>query len=256
MVDAAAEAGVTLAVMEDMHWQPAVLAERALVAGGRLGEVQMVLATSVGATPWSPDGVVADTPWRHRREEAGGGIAFDLGVHLFQHVRRVCGPIARVYGSVRTFEPVRRDSAGARVPADVDDAMFCHVELERGAIGQLAMAWAGRGGSTELPGGLVIHGSRGACRGGEARLDGEPATSLEALVGDQAATPWPAVRDPFALAYLDFLTAIRERRRPSYDGVEGLTDLAWSAAVAASAEEGAPRTAREMIDRAHVAAAS
>jgi 1,5-anhydro-D-fructose reductase (1,5-anhydro-D-mannitol-forming) len=248
MVDAAEKAGVALAVMEDMHWQPSVLAERRLVESGRLGQIEMVLATSVGAAPWSPDGIVAGTPWRHDREAAGGGIAFDLGVHLFQHVRTVCGPIARVYGSVRTFEPVRRGLDGGQIRADVDDAMFCHLELVGGGIGQLALAWAGHGGPTELQGGLVLHGSRGACRDGEVTIDGEAAVALDLPVQG-------GLRDPFALAYRDFFSAIRTGRQPAYDGVEGMTDLAWAAAVMASAEEGAPRSARDVIERVRSPAA-
>jgi predicted dehydrogenase len=252
MVAVAQEAGVTLAVMEDAHYQPEVLLQRWLVVEGHLGTVQMVLATAVGNSPWSPDRIVAGTHWRHRKEEAGGGIAFDWGVHFFQHFRRVCGPIARVYGSARTFEPVRYGD-GSSVESDVDDAMFCHVEFADGAIGQLSLAWAGHGGATELPGGLVIHGSRGCLRGGMAHLDGAEPQPLEAAVRERASAAeldelFPGgIRDPFARGYQEFMTAIREGRPPSYDGHEGLVDLAWVDAAVESSRRGAPQSAEEAM---------
>jgi predicted dehydrogenase len=205
--------------------------------------------------------IVADTPWRHRADEAGGGISFDLGVHFFQQLRRICGEIDRVYGSVRTFEPVRftRAADGSvtqRVDADVDDAMFCQVEFANGAIGHLSASWAGHGPPTELPGGLVVYGSRGCLRGDVLFLDGRGEVALEDFVRETAAAAelealFPrGIRNPFARAYLDFFDAIRTGRAPSYDGAQGLTDLAWSAAVVASSEERVPCTAEAVIGRA------
>jgi predicted dehydrogenase len=261
MVQAAREGGVVLAVMEDQHHHPRNVMAAWVVAGGHLGEIEMTLASYLGAAQWSPDAIVAETPWRHRSEEAGGGISFDLGVHFFQQLRRICGPIASVYGSVRTFEPVRytRGSDGSvrqRVDADVDDAMFCLVEFANGAVGQLSASWAGHGGPTEVPGGLVVYGSRGCLRGDVLHLDGREQIRLEDFV---RATATPAeleglfprgIRDPFARAYLDWFDAIRTGGTPAYDGAEGLTDLAWSAAVVASSETRVPWTAEAVIEGA------
>jgi predicted dehydrogenase len=260
MVDAARDAGVVLAVMEDQHHHPAMLAAGWAVAGGHLGDVQMALASYLAAPQWSPDAIVAHTPWRHRRAEAGAGIAFDLGVHFFQQLRRVCGPIARVYGTVRTFEPTRvtRGSDGAetqRVAADTDDAMFCQVELANGAVAHLSASWAGHGPPTDL-GGLVVYGSRGCLRGGVLHRDGHDPVPLADFVRATASAEeleqlFPlGIRDPFARAYLDFARSIRTGGTPSYDGMEGLTDLAWSEAVLASSTERVPWSAGAVIEHA------
>lgn len=260
MVAAAASAGTALAVMEDNRYQPHTLMARWLVKKGHLGKIQMVAATYLG-TWWSPDAIVAGTAWRHRQPEAGAGISFDLGVHFFQQLRQICGPIARIYGTVRTFEPVRyrRGEDGSvleRVDADVDDTMFCQVELENGGVAHLSASWAGHGVATELPGGLVIYGSKGCLRGDELYLDGQSATTLAAFFAEHASEREKAalfplgLTNPFAQAYLDFFRSIRDGSAPSYDGTEGLTDLAWSAAVLASSSERAPVTATQILYRA------
>lgn len=256
MVDAADRAAVALGVMENVRFEPSVLMERWLVANGHIGDVQMVLAAYVGTHQWSPDRVVADTPWRHRAAEAGGGISVDLGVHFFQRLRYVCGPIARVSGSVRTFEPVRYlgGAGGERVEADVDDTMFCQVEFESGAVGQLSASWAGHGPPTQFPGGTVIYGSRGCLQGDKLFLDGREPTTLgeffeENATDAQREALFPqGIRDSFALVYRDFLGAIRENRKPVYDGREGLTDLALSVAVIESSRQHRPLTAEDVME--------
>jgi predicted dehydrogenase len=261
MVDAARNAGVVLAVMEDQHHHPAMLTANWVVASGYLGDIEMALATYLASAQWSPDAIVAGTPWRHRRDEAGGGISFDLGVHFFCQLRRVCGPIESVYGAVRTFEPERvtRGPDGAviaRVEADADDAMFCHVELAGGGVAHLSASWAGHGPPTEVPGGLVVYGSRGCLRGDVLSLDGRDPVAVEEFVREHASEAelealFPrGIRDPFARAYREFFAAIRTGGAPSYDGTEGMTDLAWSAAVVASSTERVPWSAGAVIERA------
>ncbi|MDQ3855100.1 MAG: Gfo/Idh/MocA family oxidoreductase, partial [Chloroflexota bacterium] len=258
MVHAADQAGRALGVMENVYYEPQVMLKSWIVERGFLGQIQMVIATFLGTHQWSPDRVVADTPWRHRREEAGGGISVDLGVHFFQHLRRVCGPIKSVYGQTRTFEPVRyvRDKAGVtsgQVEADVDDTMFCQLELEEGGIGHLSASWAGHGPPTSLPGGFIIYGSKGSIHGDQVYLDGQQPVSLEDFWNehgtdeDREALFPLGLRNSFALIYLDFFRAIEEGRKPAYDGLEGLKDLAWSFAVLQSSEQGRSVTLQEML---------
>ncbi|MEJ7654082.1 MAG: Gfo/Idh/MocA family oxidoreductase [Chloroflexia bacterium] len=257
MVHAADTAERALGVMENVHFDPTVMMERWLVESGRLGAVQMVMGAYLGTHQWSPSRVVADTPWRHRKEAAGGGISIDLGVHFFQHLRRVCGPISRVSGVVRTIEPVRYLRTGdgtEEVTADVDDAMFCHVEFAAGGVASISASWAGHGPPTSLPGGLVIYGGRGSLHGGVVHLDGEAPTPLGEYFArhateDERQAIFPlGLRDSFALVYLDYLRAIETGRKPSYDGLEGLMDLALSFAVIESSERHAAVTIAEAVE--------
>lgn len=261
MVASAERAGVALGVMENVRYEPSVLMERWLVEKGYLGTIQMVTAAYLGTHQWSPDRVVADTPWRHLVADAGGGISVDLGVHFFQRLRYVCGPIARVYGSVRTFEPIRykRDATGEvveKVEVDVDDTMFCQVEFADGGVAHLSASWAGHGPPTQLPGGMVIYGSRGMLQGDRLHLDGQDPIGVRdffeahATDADREALFPHGIRNSFAQMYLDFFKAIREGRQPIYDGREGLMDLALCAAVVESSRSHRPYSGEEVIFQA------
>ena len=114
MVEAAHRNGTTLGVNENVRYALPSRAARWAIERGDLGDVPMIASIAISTAEWSPDKVVADTPWRHARVQAGGGPTLDIGVHLFHRVRYVCGEVRSVFGRVRTFEPVRyrRDAAG------------------------------------------------------------------------------------------------------------------------------------------------
>ena len=75
------------------------------------------------------DTMAPSTGGSRRRDQLRPGRAF------LPAARWLCGPIARLYGAVRTFEPVRyrRSDDGSvleRVEVDADDTMFCQIEFE------------------------------------------------------------------------------------------------------------------------------
>ncbi|HID05951.1 MAG TPA: Gfo/Idh/MocA family oxidoreductase, partial [Armatimonadetes bacterium] len=149
MCDAAERAGKVLAVAENARYGQATRMRRWAIEQGLIGKVQMLLHGGIGGF-WSPDGIIADTPWRHKKVLGGGGPTIDLGVHFFDVYRYIIGEVDEVYASVRTFEPkrYRRDELGRvldEVDVDVDDTFFAIVHFKDGAIGQITFSWAGRG---------------------------------------------------------------------------------------------------------------
>jgi 1,5-anhydro-D-fructose reductase (1,5-anhydro-D-mannitol-forming) len=273
MVEAAKRNGVVLGVTENARYTESVRSARWAISRGYLGEPQMVAAISIGTADWSPDSVVADTPWRHRRVQAGGGPTIDIGVHLFHRVRFLCGEVRRVSALVRTFEPVRyrRDSicnVVEAVDSDVDDAFMATFELQNGGIGQMSFTWAGHGESTSLPGGLSIYGSKGCLKGDLLFRDGQPPVSVRDLFYQEATEAereqWipRGLRDSFAAGFLDFLTAVERGSPLGATGEEGLRDLAASFAILESAAleqpvlvddvlSGRVRAAQRVIDEHH-----
>ena len=203
MVDAAAQGGAVLATAENARYLPEARAAHWAVQSGLLGTPQMVLGGGIGAGVWSPNYVIAETPWRHDRLRAGGGPVIDLGVHRFDVLRYVCGPISAVSGLVRTFEPQRtlRDLAGGEhgtFPSDVEDAAFAQLSFASGAIGQYVFSWGAHGEQFHIPGGRLIWGSRGSLHGRRLTLDGaasgaEPGGRGAALQGGRPGGPRPAV---------------------------------------------------------------
>ncbi len=258
MCEAAEAAGVSFGVFENARFRPDVRrAAWALSEAGPAGPMRMALMGNVG-TWWAPDLIVAETPWRHARVEAGG-ISLDLGPHFFDMLRHIGG--AEIRGvSARTdvVEPVRylmREGRRAEpVTCDADDTFYASFESESGASGMLFGSWAGRGKNTLLGDGPTYYGTRGRVCGDALHLEGEESPRSLAELYDAEAPEYLKARhfpmgleSDFALAQHDWLEAIRNRTQPECSGREGLLDLACSYAVVESARAGRAVTIDEIV---------
>lgn len=255
MVEAAAQRRVSLGVMENLRYAPSVRVARWLIDQGYLGAIQMMARFSIGTLEWSPDRVVADTPWRHQKLLGGAGATLDIGVHLLHELRYLGGPIDTISGITRIVEPTRwRTSTSERILCDVDDTFFATASFTSGAVGQLTFSWAGHGPPASLPNGLVIYGSRGCLKGDVLVLDDGSEHSAAELfrtnadAGTREAFFPRGLTDPFALAFLDFLQAIVGDRDPEASGREGLLDLAAAFAICESAALRRPVSVTEVLD--------
>jgi len=249
MVEEARRRSLALGVVENLRYARDARVARWLLDEGDLGTPQMVCRWDLGSARWAPDVIVADTPWRHQKLQAGGGASLDIGVHLFHWLRYLLGEPEIIAGTTRIFEPTRftRDAAGtatAQVACDVDDTFFTTASFPQGAVGQLAFSWAGHGGPTS--GGPVVYGSRGRLSRDTLHLDDGSTHSARELFAQRASRQvrerfFPlGLSDAFALVQLDFLRGIREGRDPEASGAEGLRDLAASFAINESAVLGQP----------------
>jgi len=258
MVDAAKARGVQLGVVENVRYGEGTRIARWLIDEGYLGNIQMVAYWDVGTLEWSPDKIVAETPWRHQKLIGGAGSSLDIGVHWFDRLRYLVGEIKDFSAVTRTFEKKRytRDATGRvtqEVDCDVDDAFFASLQFENGAIGQMSFTWAGHGEMTNLPFGMVLYGSKGVLKGDALILDGGEKHSAKALFEARASDAIKSLyfpfglKDAFALGYYDFLRGIREGRDPETSGVEGVRDLAASFAICEAAELGRPVTMDEVL---------
>jgi len=258
LVEAAEADGLALSIMENVRFQESVRLIRWAIERGELGNLQMVAAISLGTGEWSPDRVVADTPWRHYRLEAGGGASIDIGVHLAHRLRYLAGEIRSMTAIARVFEPERelRDAEGhvaGRFPADADDAFFALPEFENGAVGTVSFTWAGHGEPTGLPEGTAIYGERGCLKGTTLIRDNGEHVDLRDLFNAEAGPEtreafFPrGLTDTFALAYRDWLDSIVARRQPEMNGREGLHDLATAFAIMESATARAPVAVADVL---------
>jgi UDP-N-acetyl-2-amino-2-deoxyglucuronate dehydrogenase len=248
MVEKAQACGVALGVAENVRYAEGTRAAAWALRRGLIGNLQMVLSGGVGNI-WSPDVIVARTAWRHTKLEAGGGGTMDIGAHLFDRLRYVCGEIDEITALARTVEPKRytRDEAGAlteTTDCDTDDTFFALLKFANGAMGNLLFSWAGHGEATSFDGGGAFYGSRGAIKGNRLLVDAEPervrakAFSEEADPAEQDGFFPRGVTDPFALELLEFLNAIEEDRQPETSGEEGLKDMAPCLAILESSALG------------------
>src|SRR3954464_675798 len=124
LVEQAHARGLTLGVFENVRQSPAVRAAAWGVQSGLIGDVQMAMMGGLGGL-WSPDRIVAETPWRHQKLLGGGGGSIDIGVDQTHWMPHGAGEVAAAGGVARTFEPLRalRDEHGhitQQVAAEVD----------------------------------------------------------------------------------------------------------------------------------------
>jgi predicted dehydrogenase len=258
LVDLARVRHLTLGVFENVRQAPATRAAAWAVRAGLIGPVQAAVMGGLGGL-WSPDRIVAETPWRHQKLLGGGGGSIDIGVHQMHWLRYVVGEVAAVGGTARTFEPwrYRRDERGRiveQVSAEVDDTYLATVIFEQGAIGQLLWSWSLHGEPLGIPGTPALFGSKGSIRGDELVLDGGQRQALQqqfelALSGTEHEQFFPLrLRDPFAIQQLDWLRAIERGGDPETSGQEGLRDLACAYAILESSALGRQVTLDEVLD--------
>ncbi len=247
MCEEAESRDLVLGVFQSGRFAPAARHLRWLFETAKCGRLEMVLMGGVGAR-WAPDRIVAETPWRHRRIEAGG-IALDVGVHRFDLIRYLAGEVKNVQARTAILEPVRitldeRGNVTERIDCDADDTVYATFEANHGVTGNLLASWAGHGGPTQLGAGAVFYGSAGRISGTDVTFDDGSAAELEALYqeGAEAARKqkdFPmGLDDAFALTQYDWLEAVRRRCQPETSGREGLMNLACAYAVLESARAG------------------
>jgi predicted dehydrogenase len=106
--------------------------------------------------------------WREERDLAGGGILYDLGIHLFDIARFVLGPIVTVTGFLQHLPRRRAHCFTSELTSvetdDIAAAWFCH---ESGVRGQWFISRATPGYAEN--GYLEVVGPEGALKAGLSR---------------------------------------------------------------------------------------
>jgi predicted dehydrogenase len=231
MVAAANKAGVTLAVMHNYLFFPEIVAARALIDSGEIGEVRTVAVDQLGVVD-SPGAAGYRPQWRHDPGAAGGGVLMDMvhGVYLAEHL--LGEPIERISGYV--------DAAS---PGDaVEGLALCRLESARRAA-LVNIGW-GLGN-----GGIRINGTKGRIVIGY-RDDGTPpwAPFAAMTVTTESTTATadlpsgkdlaPLIADAMRDTVIDFADAIANRRQAAASGESALHTLEAVVAAYASAALG------------------
>jgi len=248
--------GLVAGVAETQRYAHHSRALRWVLDQGLVGNPQLWLSGGIGGE-WAPDRVVANTPWRHRKLEAGGGPAIDHGVHLMHQIRYLMGDLEDVSALTRTWEPVRLDgSSGERVVNELEDVYLAQFRFTSGAIGSTFSGWGGHGERAGLEPGPIVYGSAGCIKGdvvfGDDGAIGR-AGDLLSVDGDPdlRESYFPAgLEDPFALELLDFIHAVDAGTDTETSATEGLADLASAYAILESATAGTPVRIEDVVSGA------
>ncbi len=147
---------------------PAIAWAQQLVGSGQIGAIQHFRG-------WMLQDYAADPShsmgWRTTRAAAGAGALGDLGSHVTDVARSLCGDVSAV--SAMTRQLVARPQEAA----ELDDAAMMLVEFSSGASGVIEASWAMRGHKCDL--GFDLIGERGAIR-----FSWERSNEIEVLSGD------------------------------------------------------------------------
>ena len=180
--DAALAAGVTHMTGFNYRFLPAVRLMKELIDEGRLGRIYRFRATYLQS--WLADPAPPRTRWRLEKAAAGTGTLGDLGSHIIDLSRYLCGEPVAVASAVRTFVtsrplPDRPEEWG---PVDVDDAVGAIVECDNGAIGTLETSRIAVGRLNHLQ--IEINGAEGSVS-----WDLENLNNLQVCYREEGSTP-------------------------------------------------------------------
>ena len=248
--------GLTLGVFENWRYRDKARYMRWLIDEDIVGTPQMFLFGNVGNW-WTPDKVVAHTPWRHIKKMAGG-IALDLGVHQLHLARMLLGDITSVVGTAHVVESKRHfinaDGNSETMDCDADDVFNASFTSSSGAFGTLTASWAGHGEGTHFGGGPVLYGSKGRVLGDTLTLDDGSTHDIATLYRERCNPERKEIEFPrgmtneFGIAQLDWIQAIENGKDPLTSGRAGLADLAAAFAILESDLAGRRMTVEEVIN--------
>ncbi|MFW6162576.1 MAG: Gfo/Idh/MocA family protein, partial [Planctomycetota bacterium] len=138
---------------------PATLRARQLLDEGFCGPLFGFRASYLHAGYIDPQRPMS---WRLDRAVAGGGALVDLGSHVIDLMRHLCGEVVRVSARCKTFIAQRPTADGGTAPVEVDDVALLQVETAPGALGTIEASRLATGTNDDLT--FAIHGAQGALR--------------------------------------------------------------------------------------------
>ena len=137
---------------------PAIVLAKNLIMDGKLGKIYHFRARYLQEWIMDPNFPMV---WRLKKSLAGSGALGDLGAHIIDLGRFLCGEFKSVMAVTRTFINERYDeSTKKKEKVDVDDAFASVIEFENGAIGTIEASrfCAGRKNSNIIE----INGEKGS----------------------------------------------------------------------------------------------
>jgi predicted dehydrogenase len=171
MYDAVKNAGIVHMVAFNYRRTPAVALAKKYIEEGAIGEILNFRGTYLQDWSADPDGPLS---WRFQKAIAGSGSLGDIGTHVVDMARYLCGEITQVNTQLKTWitsRPVQsgnvdklgtgaKDSSAPRAEVEVDDEVLSLLEFENGAIGSLEATRNAHGRNNFLT--FEIHGSLGS----------------------------------------------------------------------------------------------
>ena len=135
MWDAVKKYGVKNICDYNYRMVPAIVLAKNLIMDGKLGKLFHFRARYLQEWVVDPDFPMI---WKFRKADSGSGALGDLGSHIIDLGRFLCGEVKSVMAVTTTFIKERYNEATKKKEkVDVDDAVASVVEFKNGAIGTI-----------------------------------------------------------------------------------------------------------------------
>jgi len=210
------ESGVMLMCAHNQLFLPSVIRAKQMIAAGELGKVYGLRTTDCFVL----DATEEDLGWRAARSTSGGGELIDTGYHP-----------SYVLLHLADSQPVEVAAmlSTHRLPLEGEDSAQVLVRFADGAVGTITTSWAHESApGTER---FSVVGELGSLSGTDTSLRFQP------VEGEAQAIELPEA-DEFAAEIAEFVSCVRDGRRPENSEVEGIAVLAVILAAYRSAEDG------------------
>lgn len=159
MVNAAKKAKILTHVAFVFRYLPASRQMLEVVHSGMIGKPLHFRMIALHGGYLDPKRPVS---WRLQRDQSGGGVLIDIGIHLIDLLQASLGEVAWVECETKTFFADRpaQDGKSEAVHVDVDDWAACTLGMANGAIGTLETSRVAAGRSQKTI--FEIYGEKGS----------------------------------------------------------------------------------------------
>jgi len=229
MVEVARKAGILLGVVSQHRFDDSSMFLSRAIAAGRLGKLLQVDCY----VKWYRSAEYYSRPIKGSWQTEGGGALINQAVHQIDILRWLAGPVKEVFGAWQL---------GALHKIESEDVVNALVRYSSGATGVIQASTAFWPGYTER---TEFHGTKGTAIISGDKLttwdvenDSGPPAPVAKDVASGASDPMAISLEPFERQFLDFGTAIRDKRKPLVAGEDGCAALEIVDAVYRSCRSG------------------
>lgn len=230
---AAKESGLSCGMVFHNRFLAPMLRAKQLIDDGRIGRILSFRADYYHS---SASDTAKRAGWKQNRDICGGGVLFDLGSHILDLVHHLCGDFENVTALSQIAYPVRMGMDGGDWHTNADEAFYILCELASGGIGTVTASKVHTGTNDDVN--IEIYGEKGALRYSlmepewlyfydtskqDTPIGGERGFTRIECVGrfPSPGGVFPSPKAPVGWLmghvtnYMNFLTAVYERKEPS-----------------------------------------
>ncbi len=145
-------------VFNNRHLSSIIRAKQ-LIDSGRLGKIISFDFKYLHNSCIDPERTVG---WKQDAEICGAGTLFDLGAHIFDMCRYLCGDFHSIYSKEQIAFPEHRHADGSVWHTNADEAAYSIATLKNGAVGTLTVGKINIGENDGLT--FFIYGTEGSLK--------------------------------------------------------------------------------------------